>query len=195
MRASQSRIAFSSIASNTGARSPGEELMTCNTSAVAVCCSNASRVSVDQPRILHRNHRLRGEVLQQRDLLVGKRPTSWRQRRTRRAGSSSRKRHEEDVRSPPSADDVGATGILGSSQDLRCGRTGCTASTVRTDGSAPAEAGRSASRMPLGINASGRDDPKAFAVQIAEAAEAAPHRRAPFRPSRRTPGRGRRARN
>src|SRR6516162_2261419 len=32
--------------SNTGARSPGEELMTCNTSAVAVCCSNASRVSV-----------------------------------------------------------------------------------------------------------------------------------------------------
>ena len=40
------RVAFSSIASNTGARSPGEELMTCNTSAVAVCCSNASRVSV-----------------------------------------------------------------------------------------------------------------------------------------------------
>ncbi len=38
--------AFSSIASNTGARSPGEELMTCKTSAVAVCCSSASRVSV-----------------------------------------------------------------------------------------------------------------------------------------------------
>ena len=72
--ASHSRIALSSIASNTGARSPGEELMTCNTSAVAVCCSSASRVSVDQPRILHRDHRLRGEVLQQRDLLVGKRP-------------------------------------------------------------------------------------------------------------------------
>ena len=31
--------------SNTGTRSPGEELMTCNTSAVAVCCSRASRVS------------------------------------------------------------------------------------------------------------------------------------------------------
>jgi len=44
--ASHSRVAFSSIASNTGARSPGEELMTCNTSAVAVCCSKASRVSV-----------------------------------------------------------------------------------------------------------------------------------------------------
>ena len=40
------RCAFSSIASNTGARSPGEELMTRNTSAVAVCCSRASRVSV-----------------------------------------------------------------------------------------------------------------------------------------------------
>ena len=37
---------FASIASNTGARSPGEELMTCKTSAVAVCCSKASRVSV-----------------------------------------------------------------------------------------------------------------------------------------------------
>ena len=41
-----SRIAFSSIASNTGARLPGEALITCNTSAVAVCCSNASRCSV-----------------------------------------------------------------------------------------------------------------------------------------------------
>ena len=48
--------------------------MTCNTSAVAVCCSNASRVSVDQPRVLHRDDRLRREILQQRDLLVGERP-------------------------------------------------------------------------------------------------------------------------
>ena len=32
-------IALSSIVSNTGARSPGEALMTCNTSPVAVCCS------------------------------------------------------------------------------------------------------------------------------------------------------------
>jgi hypothetical protein len=39
-------IALSSIASNTGARSPGEPLMTCNTSAVAVCWSSASRVSI-----------------------------------------------------------------------------------------------------------------------------------------------------
>jgi len=41
-----SAMALSSIASNTGARLPGELLITCNTSAVAVCCSNASRVSV-----------------------------------------------------------------------------------------------------------------------------------------------------
>ena len=27
-----------------------------------------------QPRVLHRDHRLRGEVLQQRDLPVGERP-------------------------------------------------------------------------------------------------------------------------
>ena len=67
--ASHRRIAFSSIASNTGARSPGEELMTRKTSAVAVCCSKASRVSVNQPRVLHRDDRLRREILQQRDLL------------------------------------------------------------------------------------------------------------------------------
>ena len=66
--------AFSSIASNTGARSPGEELITCNTSAVAVCCSSASRCLGDEPRVLHRDHRLGGEVLQQCDLLVGEWP-------------------------------------------------------------------------------------------------------------------------
>jgi len=44
--ASQRRSAFSNNESDTGAKLPGEELMTCNTSAVAVCCSNASRVSV-----------------------------------------------------------------------------------------------------------------------------------------------------
>jgi hypothetical protein len=35
------------IVSNTGPRSPGDELMTPSTSAVAVCCSSASRVSVN----------------------------------------------------------------------------------------------------------------------------------------------------
>ena len=48
--------------------------MTCNTSAVAVCCSNASRVSVEESRVLHRDDRLRREILQKRDLLIGERP-------------------------------------------------------------------------------------------------------------------------
>jgi len=38
--------ALSAIALKTGCKSVGELLMTCNTSAVAVCCSSASRVSV-----------------------------------------------------------------------------------------------------------------------------------------------------
>ena len=42
--------------------------MTCKTSAVAVCCAKASRVSVKKPRVLHCNDRLRGEIRKQRDL-------------------------------------------------------------------------------------------------------------------------------
>ena len=48
--------------------------MTCSTSAVAVCCSKRLARLGDQPRVLHRDHRLRREVLQQRDLFVGERP-------------------------------------------------------------------------------------------------------------------------
>src|SRR5215510_9334557 len=40
--ASQMRTAFSSMALNTGSSWPGERLMTCSTSEVAVCCSRAS---------------------------------------------------------------------------------------------------------------------------------------------------------
>ena len=40
--APQIPTAFCSIAWNTGVSSPGELLMTLSTSAVAVCCSNAS---------------------------------------------------------------------------------------------------------------------------------------------------------
>src|SRR5262249_30144900 len=40
--ASQSRVAFVRMASNTGCRSPGELEMTRSTSEVAVCCSSAS---------------------------------------------------------------------------------------------------------------------------------------------------------
>jgi len=41
-------VRFSSMASKTGTRFPGELLMTCKTSAVAVCCSKASRLSVSR---------------------------------------------------------------------------------------------------------------------------------------------------
>ena len=40
--ASQMRVAFSSMALNTGSSSPGELEMTFSTSEVAVCCSSAS---------------------------------------------------------------------------------------------------------------------------------------------------------
>ena len=40
--ASQRRVAFASMASNTGSSSPGELEMICSTSEVAVCCSSAS---------------------------------------------------------------------------------------------------------------------------------------------------------
>ena len=73
MAAPQRACAFSRIASNTGARLPGEALITCNTSAVAVCCSSASRCSVDQPRVLDRDHRLIGEGPDEFDLPIGER--------------------------------------------------------------------------------------------------------------------------
>ena len=49
--------------------------MTCNTSAVAVCCSSASRCLGDEPSILDRDHRLIGEGADQFDLPFGKRLT------------------------------------------------------------------------------------------------------------------------
>ena len=74
------RVAFSSIASNTGSSSPGELEMTRSTSEVAVCCSSASLSSrvrclhlLEQPHVLDRDHRLVGKGLNQLDLLVGER--------------------------------------------------------------------------------------------------------------------------
>src|SRR5271165_5045592 len=52
--ASHSRIAFSSMASNTGVRSPADALMTCSTSEVAVCCSRASFSSLIKSETVRR---------------------------------------------------------------------------------------------------------------------------------------------
>ena len=60
--ASQMRVAFSNMAANTGSRSPGDELMTRSTSAVAVCCSSDWREFVEQPRVLDGDDGLGGEV-------------------------------------------------------------------------------------------------------------------------------------
>src|SRR5438046_3218356 len=69
----QRLCAFSSIASNTGLRSPGEELMTPRTSAVAVCCSNASRVSLISRAFSIATTACVAKFCSRRDLLVGKR--------------------------------------------------------------------------------------------------------------------------
>ena len=49
--------------------------MILNTSAVAVCCSNARALPqfAEQPRVLDGDNSLGGEVLNQFDLLVGER--------------------------------------------------------------------------------------------------------------------------
>ena len=60
--ASQMRVAFSSMAWNTGSSSPGELLMTLSTSEVAVCCSQRLAQFVEQPRVLDGDDGLRGEV-------------------------------------------------------------------------------------------------------------------------------------
>ena len=75
--ASQIRTAFSSMAWNTGSKSPGELVMTFNTSswqsAACNCQIRALAQFVEQPRVLDGDDGLGGEVLHQRDLLVGER--------------------------------------------------------------------------------------------------------------------------
>ncbi len=70
--ASQIRVALTRIESNTAFRSPCELLMTLSTSAVAVCCCSWNFAQLaEQPRILDGDDGLRGEILDQLDLLVG----------------------------------------------------------------------------------------------------------------------------
>src|SRR5215467_1499422 len=78
--ASQMRVAFASIASNTGSSSPGDLLMTCSTSEVAVCCSSASLRSsrallqlVEHPCVFDRDDGLAGEIADQCDLIIAER--------------------------------------------------------------------------------------------------------------------------
>ena len=79
--ASQMRIAFSSMASNTGSRSPGELLMTLqHLRGRGLLLQRFGEIVgalaqlVEQPRVLDGDDGLGGEVLHQLDLLVGERP-------------------------------------------------------------------------------------------------------------------------
>ena len=75
------RVAFSSMAWNTGSSSPGELEMTFSTSAGRGLLLQrlgeivgALAQFVEQPRVLDGDDGLGGEVLHQLDLLVGERP-------------------------------------------------------------------------------------------------------------------------
>ena len=80
--ASQMRIAFSSMAWNTGSNSPGELEITLSTSAVAVCCSS-DRDSclaqlVEQPGVLDGDDGLPAKLLMSSICLSVKGRASWR---------------------------------------------------------------------------------------------------------------------
>src|SRR6516162_5645207 len=68
--ASQSRVALSNMAWNTGSSSPGDLLMTCSTSEVAVLLQRFPQF-IKQPRILDGDDGLIREGLDQRELLGG----------------------------------------------------------------------------------------------------------------------------
>ena len=71
--APHSVCAFSTIDWNTGARSPGELLMTCKHLGGRGLLLQSLAGLGDEPRVFHCDDCLRGEILQQRDLLVGER--------------------------------------------------------------------------------------------------------------------------
>ena len=61
------------MASNTGAASEADRLITFSTLAVAVCCSSASRASLNSRAFFERDQGLRRESLRERDLPVRER--------------------------------------------------------------------------------------------------------------------------
>ena len=72
--ASQMRVAFSSMAWNTGSSSPGDALMTRSTSdGRRLLLQQTPLQFIEQPRVLDGDDGLGGEVLHQLDLLVGER--------------------------------------------------------------------------------------------------------------------------
>ena len=77
--ASQMRVAFASMASNTGCRSPGELRDDLSTCEVAVCCCKQIRAQlVEQAGVLDGDDRLGGEILTSSICFSVKGRTSWR---------------------------------------------------------------------------------------------------------------------
>src|ERR1700733_14552398 len=74
--ASHSRIAFSSMASNTGLRSPADTLRTCSTSEVSLCRSRALFNSLIKSKTVSRLRRVVGGATP-RWVLVVLRPFAW----------------------------------------------------------------------------------------------------------------------
>jgi hypothetical protein len=72
--ASQSRATDSTSVLSTDLRSNAEWLMTLSTSAVAVCCCSDSRSSLSSRVFSNGDHGLRGEILDQLDVLGRERP-------------------------------------------------------------------------------------------------------------------------
>ncbi len=192
--------AFSSIASNTGARSPGEELMTCNTSAVAVCCSKASRVSVISRAFSIAMTACAAKFCSSAICFLGKRPhlTAGRRRCTPSRRSSLRSgtnKHGADARSSYREHFVST----GSSDRGRIDDVDDTRAPISMPdgcfgpGSNAAAADDSAKASGIAAH---RHRSEVLAVINVAGSRTRPRRaRAPSPASHRTPARGRRARN
>ena len=78
--------------------------MTCNTSAVAVCCSSELAQFGQQPRILDRDDRLVGKGAHQLDLPLGEwlRPAARARPSVPTTETVTQQRHAEQVRNLPS---------------------------------------------------------------------------------------------
>ena len=110
--ASQMRVAFSSMAWNTGSSSPGELEMTLQhlrrRGLLLQRLGELARARLhrlEQPHVLDRDHRLVGEGRDQLDLPVGERPhRRAHQRRSPDRNSFSQQRDGENRAKPPSSD-------------------------------------------------------------------------------------------
>ena len=158
----------------------------------------------DQPRVLHRDDRLRREILQQRDLLVGERPhlLAIDAVITPSSASSLRSGTDEHAcgrrRDRPARGRSGRLAIASSAAiigdvDERLARSLIDAVIGPGSGMRAARIGNSANACRHPVCSHRAEALAVIGRQVAEGRAAQTH--APFPASRRTPARGRRARN